>query len=160
MIVKIGEGELLILIKEVTAHIRLHTHADEVTVIANDVEADRLQNVHAEKNGRGHNEPVFLHIAGLEATHDGACNTWVNQVADRDDQSTDHIQREERNMRLVILNKSFNHTLYPFLYRNFFFSSGSATGSFLSRRILAFLLKSTSPDSVSSCITARMSDEE
>ena len=47
MIVKIGEGQLLILIKEVTAHIRLHTHAHKVTVVANDVEANRLQYVHA-----------------------------------------------------------------------------------------------------------------
>ena len=75
------------------------------------VEADRLQDVDAEKNGRRHNEPILLHITGLKAAHDGAGNAGVNQVADRDDQSTDHIQGEERNMRLIILNKSFNHTL-------------------------------------------------
>ena len=73
----------------------------------------------------------------------------------------EHIKKEERHVRLIVAYKSFNHILYPFLYKSFFFSSLSApSGSFFSARILALREKSIAPESTRADITELMSEVE
>ena len=78
--VKVGKGQLLQVLKDVPAHIRLHPHADHMTLILHEILHDCLHQVDdQQRNTPGQDEPqVFVRDVGVD---DVSGDDRIHQIA-------------------------------------------------------------------------------
>ena len=108
VLVKVGERQLLQVLKDVAAHVCLHAHADDVALVLHEVLHDSLDDVdHQQRRAPGQDQPdVFVRDVGVD---DVAGNHRIHQVAAGGNQRADHVEHKQLPVRLVVMGKRSQH---------------------------------------------------
>lgn len=139
--IEIRKRKALQLGEHLPAHIPLDAHAQRVPPVVDDIDENALDDVdrgeHA-RPGQQKGERRFRGVPRIGAEHVLRYNR-IKDVADRHDERTDQIQREQFFMRPVISKKSSDHACCLFFcsfcssFRRFLRSFGLSKGSISSR---------------------------
>ena len=108
VLIEVGERHLVQMGEDLAAHIRLHTHTHNMTLELHDVLHPSLEAVDQQQNHRPDHDEIQLFVGNV-VVDDGAGHHRVNQTAGRRQQGTEHVQREQFQMRFVVRNETFEH---------------------------------------------------
>ena len=101
-----AEGELLQVVEQVAAHLRLHTYADGVTVILHEIAQKHTQHVKRQHDAARHDDGGihFVRDVFVEhlSRHDG-----IDHTDHRNEKRRQHIQGQHLFVWLVIGDESF-----------------------------------------------------
>ena len=111
MVIKEGIGKLFKVIEKVTSHLTLHSYADNVAVILNEI-AQKHSYYVENQNDDTRNYYLFIESVGDKIVEHSVCYDWIHHSNARDKKRSQHIQRKHKLMRLIVCNKSFQHSIY------------------------------------------------
>ncbi len=107
-LVEVAEGEFLQMCKQLAAHIRLHSHSQDMPPRDSDILADSLQDVDEQHQGENDEHMLEILLRNLDAKQlSGQCRKQDGECGGQDGHSD--IQKEEPLVGAVVADEPFEH---------------------------------------------------